>query len=572
MKKPRVDEDLSSLPTAKKMKFGGETRDDPSSLGVDDNELASAVALASLAAFSPAAKSVVSTEAREHTTGYTERVLSFEARSPREDPMPVTPDHRSPVRQGKRVTFAPNIKEPTRTGSRRSSFPPRINQVVSRMPRGFMRPVNFRPPAPMWPMPPMTTHMMQPRMPVQGIIQPVFQATQSSSQTWICDFCNVASFATYEDACRHENECKLLCRVPMRSPMWNPVSMDFPTPPRSISNRGFKSIEPDALKADSQEWFEGEVSLACPETDPDWLSELNCFIRMKCLEAFSATESDVACPSKRGRVCLKQVGIRCTFCKARPSIEREAAAVSFPESVAGIYESVKRWHRLHLGVCTEVPHSVTEKLHQLESANVSVLASRQYWQDSAMALGMVDTEQGIRFKRSPTEPIGKQQATSAQDSADAGGALSKGSGQLRDGEFIVFPDDIDLVPSYVYFLMRQVETCHFTEADRFVARSKGPLGCPGFQCRHCHGHAGLGKYFPISEKSLATNSTSQNIHAHLMKCRKCPAHIKEQLATLKEEKNKAPRLEPGWRKCFFDKVWERLHVGDKKEQEHEASS
>jgi hypothetical protein len=123
---------------------------------------------------------------------------------------------------------------------------------------------------------------------------------------------------------------------------------------------------------------------------------------------------------------------------------------------------------------------------------------------------------------------------------------------------------MEMIPPYVYFLMRQVEPCMFSEADRFVARSKGPVGYPGFQCRHCHGHAGLGKYFPVSSKSLSTNSTSQNIHAHLLKCRKCTKDVKDRLVQLKIEKSRAPRLEPGWRKIFFDQVWARLHHPDSK--------
>ena len=130
------------------------------------------------------------------------------------------------------------------------------------------------------------------------------------------------------------------------------------------------------------------------------------------------------------------------------------------------------------------------------------------------------------------------------------------------GAHIVHSEDMEMIPPYVYFLMRQVEPCLFTEADRFVARSKGPVGYPGFQCRHCNGHAGLGKYFPVSSKSLSTNSTSQNIHAHLLKCLKCPEVFKDHLVQLKIEKSRQPRLEPGWRKVFFDKVWSRLHYGE----------
>jgi hypothetical protein len=95
-----------------------------------------------------------------------------------------------------------------------------------------------------------------------------------------------------------------------------------------------------------------------------------------------------------------------------------------------------------------------------------------------------------------------------------------------------------------------------------VSSINNPFVQSGFQCRHCKGHAGLGKYFPVSSKSLSTNSTSQNIHSHLLKCRKVSPYIKEQLITLKDEKSKAPRLEPGWRRIFFEKIWSRLHGPD----------
>lgn len=145
---------------------------------------------------------------------------------------------------------------------------------------------------------------------------------------------------------------------------------------------------------------------------------------------------------------------------------------------------------------------------------------------------MTDTHNGIRFERSPSAPEGwvpdnHTEPSAAVDQQDDSGA---------EAGYIALPCDKDDIPEYVYFLMRQVESCRYTEADRFVARSKGPVGFAGFQCRHCSGHAGLGKYFPLTAKSLATNSTSQNIHAHLLKCRKCSPHVKETLVRLKSEK------------------------------------
>lgn len=345
------------------------------------------------------------------------------------------------------------------------------------------------------------------------------------------------------------------------------------------------------------------LSLAVSESDADWLSPLNCYIRQHCVQAFAATAEDA---KQHSGVAIHQMGIRCAFCcgiakndsktegevteskkeegseeqKNDDCVEQQealaeslAAAVSFPMSLDGIYDAAKRWERLHLPYCSKVPAQTREKLTQMQNEHAWIPSTRQYWADSAKMVGLIETHEGIRFVQDPRRvmphngaplpSIRPQRHRETAQSSDAHTNIKSGSKQSdmvqNDGEYLVYPHDTTMVPPYVYFLMRQVESCHFTEADRFVARSKGPVGYPGFQCRHCHGHAGLGKYFPVTSKSLATNSTSQNIHAHLLKCRRCPAHCKEQLVALKEEKSKAPRLEPGWRKVFFDKIWERLH-------------
>jgi hypothetical protein len=512
-------------------------------------------------------------------------------------------------------------------------------------------------------------------------------AAEAEQNQWICDYCNVASFGTYEEACLHEETCKArqVCKTSSDGGDAGPessVSASRSLISMSRSRSDASTGEEDAsmagehhprytrqggvpsshLTTSHQQWHQGKMSLAIEESDQEWLSELNCFIRSHCVEVFSATEDDVNQSSKRGRITLHQVGIRCCFCShlppsgnaiaGRDNIEsdndstdggevpsnRGVAAVSFPTTVSGIYESVKRWQRVHLEVCEHVPATVRDRLNALGNTNVWVPTTRQYWADAARALGLVDTEGGIRFSEDPISvkgdvkriakvpsgegpgvehipphyqhhlprfpggeviPMGAPSGlthlrhaafdvssrggrprpsspTDALDSMSAKPARA-GASQLPPlashqqqsqqqqrqvetlGGYIIFPHDMEMIPPYVYFLMRQVEPCLFTEADRFVARSKGPVGYPGFQCRHCNGHAGLGKYFPVSSKSLSTNSTSQNIHAHLLKCRKCPDPVKDRLVQLKVEKSRAPRLEPGWRKVFFDKVWARLH-------------
>lgn len=362
---------------------------------------------------------------------------------------------------------------------------------------------------------------------------PTTTAALVKEDEWICDYCNSASFTCYKEACAHEEICKR--------------SLDKET----------RDEAPDIT------WCSGSIPLCVPASDSEWLSTANCYIRQHCVEAFSASDDNVSKTSKRGRIAVQQVGIRCTFCAHRPLGDRAAAAVSYPTSVAGIYESVKRWQRVHLELCQDVPVQHKDALTELHSGNLWIPTTRQYWSDSAMALGMVDTSDGIRFAREPSVPENwtpdetmKDEATIAKSSTTV-----PDSNESREDEanYICLPTDQELVPPYVYFLLRQVEPCKFSESDRFVARSKGPLGFAGFQCKHCAGHAGLGKYFPTSSTSLGTNSTSQNIHAHILKCRKVPDSVKEELVSLKEEKGRSPRLVPGWRKTFFDLLWTRIH-------------
>ena len=603
-----IEEDNSSTATATK---------------VGAKELASAFALASLA-MSPSQSTASTNGSHDETTPESRDVINegtesfegsimgvsssgtWEAESPKNELVAtgavpsvsiITPDAQYPARRSpvsKRVHFAPNIKDPSRrhlSGFRKLGYPTRLvhQGQASRMPPGFAaRGGGFGPPVSRGTMPPPWIRGGQRMMPggggppVVGGMMPPPAMMQPNSNQWICDYCNVAAFATYQEACIHEESCRLRCQIAARRPMaatngWHPMaastSMAMSPHLHQHSHHHHHhhaaAIEPEhpvesLPSSKDRDWFEGAVPLAIPDSDPEWLSELNCFVRAKCVEAFSANEDDVARTSKRGRIEFRQVGIRCRFCVHRPLEAKAAAAVSYPTSVAGIYESVKRWQRVHLEVCEDTPEDIKTRLGQLGNANVWIPTTRQYWCDSAKAIGMVDTEEGIRFGSDPHGPpdTTKITAPNHHQHHDVGGPQpgDRADGNiLADGDYIVFPDDVSMVPPYVYFLMRQVESCHFTEADRFVARSKGPVGYPGFQCRHCSGHAGLGKYFPVSSKSLATNSTSQNIHAHLLKCRKCPPHVKDQLLALKEEKSKAPRLEPGWRKVFFDKVWGRLH-------------
>jgi hypothetical protein len=592
---------------------------------VDPSELASAFALASLASLSPRHKQQPAVrESREANRDHNDEATvasapSWEARSPQADyAAPISPELRSSA-DSRRVHFSlgtkaqlvsPAITMPDPNSPRRMAMPPPSPQQIHIMsphsplhmsPRSVQQhrgPFVPRSPHPYRISPygrphhhsPMQYHQNQHQQlppawahgrmyPPQALMQPPLMHPENQ---WICDFCNVAAFATYEDACVHEETCKIQCSMrPVAREQYAIANMQRDGPAadnshtmmaRSSSDEEEKSTV--EVSSASGHWFSGATSLSIKESDSEWLSELNCFVRKNCVETFSALQDDVSRTSKRGRIALHQVGIRCCFCAHVPLKDKAGAAVSFPTSVSGIYESVKRWQRVHLEVCTEIPEDVQAKLTTLTNTNVWVPTTRQYWTDSAKALGLVDTSDGIRFGIDPIEmqsdakkleairqinrnESGLEEQTHAHEGDFKGNSPMPGTTQ--EGDHLVLPEDVDMIPPYVYFLMRQAEGCRFTEADRFVARSKGPVGYPGFQCRHCTGHAGLGKYFPVSAKSLSTNSTSQNIHAHLLKCRKCPDQVKDRLVQLKVDKGRSPRLEPGWRKIFFDKVWSRLH-------------
>jgi hypothetical protein len=533
---------------------------------VEASELASAFALASLASFSPRQSGFeMFRESRDVENG--------------SDHIPMSPETRSPIRRFRRVTFSTDTKEP-KSDLRSVSFSPRTNTIHNHQQYSGLSTLQV--PTPLESAD--STFWKQNISTSFSAFHPHVAHPPSAYGQWICDFCNTAAFNTYEEACAHEESCHMkhdhASRQDPSSQSWRQFRGSLQRCNRADdilhSSRIFSAYTPpDTSSSSSDHFYLGSLSLGIPDSDKDWLSKTNCFIRASCVEAFATTEAEVMTNSKHREVTIGQVGIRCCFCRDRECAEKEVGAVAYPSSVSGIYETVKRWQKVHLLVCKNISNSVKARIEHLSTGSPLVPTARQYWVDSARSLGMVDTHEGIRFSIDPKRimPLLNQRVLSScietnvkedekkvdeEQEINNEERTEKSIGET-EGESIVHPEDMDMVPPYVYFLMRQVERTHFTEADRFVARSKGPIGFPGFQCRHCRGHAGLGKYFPVTTKSLSTNSTSQNIHSHLLKCRKVSPYVKDQLLALKDEKSKLPRLEPGWRRIFFEKIWSRLH-------------
>jgi hypothetical protein len=135
------------------------------------------------------------------------------------------------------------------------------------------------------------------------------------------------------------------------------------------------------------------------------LSDHQTLLRQQ-IEAFQATQDDVMTHT-RGRnkpILLGQVGIRCRHCAHLPVSRRQKASTYFPSNKFGIYQAAQNMSTVHIqcGLCTEMPEAIKLKFIEIVSAkkmNCSSGAGRPYWAQSATQLGLVDTEEGIRFIR-----------------------------------------------------------------------------------------------------------------------------------------------------------------------------
>ena len=312
-----------------------------------------------------------------------------------------------------------------------------------------------------------------------------------------------------------------------------------------------------------QQYYTGSTSLAMKE-DEESLSPLHCFMRRYCVEAFTATEADVSNPRygrSHGRnIEVGQVGIQCIHCKHLPYTSRQERAVCFPSSLKNIYHSIETWQRRHSLVCLHIPNWTKSAMLQLMSRSRSGAGGRRhYWEEAAQRLGMVDTENGIRFISPPGTVVPIPQQGQSNFAVEAPQQLEVPV--LNHHHPVVTPEDKDLVTDYLFKLLQQMQVCHFAEQDRTGGRSKVkdcPIGYPGLQCKHCAGKAGFGRYFPISIQALTSANSDRNVFNHIMKCRKCPEDIKRELDYYMK-RDSLGKNRRGSRKLFFRRVWDRMH-------------
>jgi hypothetical protein len=307
-------------------------------------------------------------------------------------------------------------------------------------------------------------------------------------------------------------------------------------------------------------WFDGCVRLT-KHDDSNWLSELQCFTRSDLIEVFSWNEKDeLEGYSGRKEPSNGQVGIRCVFCKTLDDSEKPSGCVAFPEDLESIPTKVGELLRLHFKSCPAMPDDKKDTFKSLRNFGPKVDESQEYWVDSARDIGLADIPSsnngwGITFRRDPLVP-------SPCDDLDRE-IVSRTSPTLSS-MYLCIPEDRGQCTDQVLFMMRQLKVCQFQQSDR----RGGPGGrgrdrvvdFPGLACKHCANKNNIGRYFPVSAKNL-TDNTANSMLSHVATCSRCPGPIKASIAYLGHRAiHQKTELSGSWKKAYFKKIWERLHV------------
>lgn len=324
-------------------------------------------------------------------------------------------------------------------------------------------------------------------------------------------------------------------------------------------------------ESNSTEYF----PLALLPEDEKWLTPLHCFVRQYCAEVFVATSADVEAPcmGKRSPVSVGQVGIRCPYCSPKNDDAHAAGmgydvararenGVVFPSIVSRIYNATINLLQRHLRTCSFVPPAVLAKYDELKASNARSGASKKYWVESALRMGLYDTPDGIRLNK---EMYLQTKMNMKRGEGITGSAQADAAAEDPNAPPLVLPTDKRYTTAFTFHLMAQMQPCVFTEADRLGRRRNLEVGFAGLACRHCFGGHGNGRFFPSSIKTMSDASkTLDAIYKHIGMCKQCPDDIRQGLNNLKEfhdsEKSKMPF---GNQRAFFARIWGRLHGNDK---------
>ncbi|KAL7566982.1 hypothetical protein ACA910_019912 [Epithemia clementina (nom. ined.)] len=139
-----------------------------------------------------------------------------------------------------------------------------------------------------------------------------------------------------------------------------------------------------------------KLYLSC---DPDTFSVYQVTVRQS-IELFEALQSDVE-SNAQGRnhpIVLGQVGIRCRHCNFIPPSQRSRGSTYYPSKLSGLYQAAQNLAVGHLiDSCTYVPDDIRECLTRLRDQKSAAGGGKNEWAKRAIALGVYESDHGLRF-------------------------------------------------------------------------------------------------------------------------------------------------------------------------------
>jgi hypothetical protein len=140
------------------------------------------------------------------------------------------------------------------------------------------------------------------------------------------------------------------------------------------------------------------ISLAMT-CDADQLSEYQIKVRQQ-LELFEAAveDADSNTQGRKKQIVLGQVGLRCRHCAMLPLRARGRGAVYYPAKLQGVYQAAQNMASSHLcQSCQQIPWHIKEEIKKLRERRDNASGGKQYWADACRALGLYETENGLRL-------------------------------------------------------------------------------------------------------------------------------------------------------------------------------
>lgn len=287
------------------------------------------------------------------------------------------------------------------------------------------------------------------------------------------------------------------------------------------------------------------------EEDPNWLSELQSFVRGELLEVCWASREDVAVRNASKKVSLDQVGIRCRYCAHKPPGSRAQRSSAFPSSIPQLYQSFTMMLRDHFDSCTCIPTEVMEQYLSFKSSTCQgATEAKKYWSYSAAKLGMVDTEEGI-VMNDDTRAAAKLMSSFGAVLGENPILTAPGGGPI----LLIEPSDKITVSSFLYTLMSHYQKIELLQSERKGNRKSLKAGLPGFGCRHCSsaGRFGMSRVFPARRRTLPVRVA--DMFNHICRCNLCPPEAKLVLKQLRDSEGHDNNNQE---KKFLDAVWDRL--------------